>query len=158
MNSSAAELMTREVIVARPEDSVRTLARMLSDHEISAVPICDAGGRLLGMVSEGDLMRPFGEEKMLKRAWWLNLLAEGNDLAPDFMDYIRMDSRRARDLMTKEVISAPATASIGELADLMTNHKVKRLPILRDGKLVGVVSRSDLVRAMAHAPAERLAG
>ncbi len=65
------------------------IAKLLSDHGISAVPICGEQGQLLGMVSEGDLMRPFGQENALRRDWWLSLLAEGTELAPAFLDYIR---------------------------------------------------------------------
>ena len=153
MSIKAADIMTRDVVTARPDEPVKVLAKRLSDHEISAMPVCDAQGRLVGMVSEGDLMRPFGEAKMLKRAWWLNLLADGYDLAPEFADYIRLDHRRAQDLMKSPVISASDTATVPELADVMIDRKVKRLPILRDGKLVGIVSRSDVVRAMAKEPA-----
>lgn len=152
MSIKASDIMTKGVITARPNDSVRQLAKLLCDHDISAVPVCDEHGNLVGMLSEGDLMRPFGQEKLLKRSWWLNVLAEGQDLAPEFIDYIRMDSRHARDLMTKTVISAPESSDITELADLMTNNRVKRVPILRDGKLVGIVSRADVVRALAYAP------
>ncbi|MBW4024046.1 MAG: CBS domain-containing protein [Proteobacteria bacterium] len=154
MSITAADIMTRDVVTARPEDPVRRVAQLLADHDISAVPICDEAGALIGMLSEGDLMRPFGQENMLKRAWWLSLLAEGTDLAPDFVDYVRMDSRLARDLMTTPVISVSATTTLVEMAGLMTDHKIKRLPILQDGKLVGMVSRSDVVRAMARAPAD----
>jgi CBS-domain-containing membrane protein len=152
MPIKAADIMTRSVVISRPDDPVRQIAKLLCDHEISAVPVCDQNDNIVGMVSEGDLMRPFGREKMLKRAWWLNMLAEGSDLAPDFMDYVRMDGRRARDLMTKTIITASESADIAELADLMTSNHVKRLPILRDSKIVGIVSRADVVRALAYAP------
>jgi CBS domain-containing protein len=157
MSITAADIMTREVVSARPDYPVRKVAQLLSEHDISAVPVCDGTGKVVGMLSEGDLMRPFGRENMLKRAWWLNLLAEGTDLAPDFIDYIRMDGRLARDLMTKTVISASDTATVPEMAELMVEQKIKRLPILRDGALVGIVSRSDVVRALARAPGEMAA-
>jgi CBS domain-containing protein len=152
MALTAADIMTKEVITARPADSVADVAKLLTDHEISAVPVCDEQGRVLGMLSEGDLMRPFGQENALKRAWWLNLLAEGTELAPSFVDYIRLDHRIAHDLMTTPVITANHDTSVPELADLLARHRVKRVPVLRDGKLVGVVSRADVVRALASSP------
>jgi len=158
MSITAADIMTRDVIVAKPGDSVKAVAQLLADHDISAVPVCDESGNPIGMVSEGDLMRPFGQENALRRAWWLTLLAEGTDLAPNFVDYIRADRRQARDLMTKPVISAADTMTVPELADLITAHKIKRLPILREGRLVGIVSRSDIVRALAHEPGETVGG
>jgi len=152
MPLTAAEIMTRDVVTARPEDPVAKVAKVLTDHEISAVPVCDEQGRLLGMLSEGDLMRPFGQENALKRAWWLNLLAEGTDLAPAFVDYVRLDHRMARDLMATPVITAREDTNLAELADLLARHRIKRVPIMREGKLVGVVSRADVVRALARKP------
>jgi CBS domain-containing protein len=153
MPLNAASIMTRAVVTARPEDSVATVAKVLADHRISAVPICDGRGALLGMLSEGDLMRPFGNETNARRDWWLTLLAEGTDLAPTFLDYIRLDRRCARDLMTAPVVTATENADLHALADLLARHRIKRVPILRDGKLVGIVSRADLVRALANAVA-----
>ena len=158
MSIVAADIMTQKVIAARPDDPIRAVAELLLDHDISAVPVCDANGKLIGMLSEGDLMRPFSQDAMRKRAWWLNLLAEGDELAPEFVDYISLGGKRARDLMTKPVISASDFTTVPEMADLMTDHKIKRLPILRDRKLVGIVSRADIVRALARMPAEVAAG
>jgi len=148
----ASGIMTRQVVTARPTDTVAHIAGLLSKNAISAVPICDAGGALLGMVSESDLMRPFVDANVKRRAWWLALLADGTDLAPEFLDYVRLDRHEAADLMTRPVISAAATASIAELAELMTQHRIKRLPIVHDGKLIGIVSRADVIRAIAQSP------
>jgi CBS domain-containing protein len=142
--------MSRKVVVAHPADSVATVARQLAAHGISAVPVVDAEGKLLGMVSEGDIMRPFGAKNQMRRAWWLEMLAEGEDLAPDFLEYIKQDNRKASDLMTRDVIGAPETATVGEIADLLTEHHVKRVPVLKDGHVVGIVSRADIVRALAQ--------
>jgi CBS domain-containing protein len=152
----ASDIMTPKVVTVGLEDSVKEIAAALCGHDISAVPVCDTGGALVGIVSEGDLMQPFGAARMLKRAWWLNLLAEGDDLAPDFLDYIKMDHRCARDLMSSPVVTAIEGTLVSELADLMTNHRIKRVLIMRADKLVGVVSRSDIVRAMVG-PAARVA-
>lgn len=149
MTIKAADIMTRTVVTAKPDDTVRVIAQRLAESGISAVPVCDEAGRVVGMVSDGDLLRPFTKEKMLKRAWWLELLAEGQGLAPEFEAYLKLDGRRARDLMTTPAVTATEEASLPELADLLTGNKVKRLPILRDGALVGIVSRADLVRALA---------
>jgi CBS domain-containing protein len=149
MALKASDIMTRNVVTVGPEDLVKNIARVLSGHNISALPVCDETGRVIGIVSEGDLMRPFGSANMLKRAWWLDLLAEGDYLAPNFLDYINVDHRCARDLMTSPAVTASEDTPVPELADMMTNHRIKRLPIMRDGKLVGVVSRSDIVRTLA---------
>jgi len=149
----AAAIMTRTVVTVGPDDTVAVVARVLTDRGVSALPVVAPDGALLGMISEGDLMRPFGEKSALRRDWWLNMIAEGTDLSQEFLDYIRLDRHRARDLMTPTVITAPDTASIGELADLLSQHRIKRVPILRAGKLVGIVSRADIVRALAHGDA-----
>lgn len=154
MTIDAASIMTRDVVTAGPDDTVARVAALLAEHEVSAVPVCDKDGKLLGMLSEGDLMRPFGQENALRRAWWLGLLAEGTDLAPEFLDYVRLDRRRAKDLMKTDIVTATERSSAPEIADLLTKHRIKRVPIVRDGKLVGIVSRADLIRAMARSPNE----
>lgn len=150
MTLNAAAIMTGNVVSVSPEDTVAHVAAVLTRHNISAVPVCDRDGALIGMISEGDLMRPFGQENALRRDWWLNLLAEGTELAEEFIDYIRLDRHRASDLMTRDVISAPPTATLGEIADLLARHRIKRVPIISDGRLVGIVSRADIVRALAQ--------
>jgi CBS domain-containing protein len=152
MPVDAASIMTRDVVTVGPEATVAEVSATLASHEISAAPVCDPDGRLLGMLSEGDLMRPFGAANEMRRAWWLGMLAEGTELAPEFLDYVRLDKRRARDLMTRDVITATEGTSTAELADMLSRHRIKRVPILRDGKLVGIVSRADLVRVLARSP------
>lgn len=154
MSVDAASIMTREVVTVGPNASVTEVARRLAEHDISAVPVCDPDGRLLGMLSEGDLMRPFGAANEMRRAWWLGVLAEGTDLAPEFLEYVRLNNRRAADLMTREVVTATERTSAAEVADMLSKHNIKRVPILRDGKLVGIVSRADLVRVLARSPVE----
>ena len=150
MPPDAAAIMTRDVVTVGPDDTVARVAEVLTGHGISAVPVVEPDGSLIGMISEGDLMRPFGRESELRRDWWLNLIAEGTDLAEEFLDYIRVDRHRVRDLMSQNVVTATETASLPEIADLLSRHRIKRVPVLRAGKLVGIVSRADIVRALAQ--------
>jgi CBS domain-containing protein len=152
MSITAADIMTTSVKTVRPEASVTEVARLLCDNNISAAPVCDEHGQVLGMISEDDLLRPVGRESATKRSWWLNLLAEGTDLAPSFLECISAENAPARHLMVTPVISAAPDTALPELADLLVRHHIKRLPVLRDGKLVGIVSRADLVRALARTP------
>jgi CBS domain-containing protein len=152
MTLTAADIMTTRVKTVGPDASVAEIARLLSDNQISAVPVCDAHGQVLGMLSEGDLLRPVGRHTADKRAWWLNLLAEGTDLAPSFLECISVENQRARNLMVAPVITASPDASVPELADLLVTNHIKRLPVVRDGKLVGIVSRADLITALARTP------
>lgn len=144
--------MTRDVWTVAPNDNVATIATLLADHNISAAPVCDKDGVLLGMVSEGDLMRPFAETNELRRAWWLSLLSEGAELAPEFSDYLRRDHLQAQNLMTAPAITAAESTTLSQLSELMTSHRIKRVPILREGRVVGIVSRADLVRALSKLP------
>jgi CBS domain-containing protein len=148
----AASIMTRDVVTAGPDDTVATVAKRLTQRGISALPVCAADGTLLGMLSEGDLMRPFSVSNEARRSWWLTLLAEGTDLAPEFVEYVRLDNRRARDLMHTNVITASEQTTVPQIAELLTEHRIKRVPILRGGKLVGIVSRADVIGAMARTP------
>jgi CBS domain-containing protein len=153
----AASIMTRKVFTVRPEHTVAHVAELLAQKGISAAPVCDEAGNLLGMVSENDLMRPFVSTNVKRRTWWLELLADGNDLAPEFLEYVRLDRHLVGDLMSKGVVTATEGSSISELADLFVQHHIKRVPIVRDGKLVGIVSRADVIRAIARAPGEVVA-
>ncbi len=157
MPLEAAEIMTTKVVTAPPEATVAQLARLMEANGISAVPICRPDGILLGMVSEGDLMPALGQKQSQRRAWWLEVLSEGTDLAPEFLQYIRLDQRRAEQFMQRSVITATEQTAAAEIADLLTRHHIKRVPILRDGRLVGIVSRADLIRAIVRAP-DALAG
>ncbi len=152
MSLTAADIMTTNVRTAKPDDTVAKVARLLSDHDISAVPVCNPDGMVVGIVSEGDLIEPAGEQNKTKRAWWLNLLAEGEDLAPSFLDSIKVENRRISELMVTQVITASPQSTIPQLADLLVQNRIKRLPIVDDKKLVGIVSRADLIRAFSRTP------
>jgi CBS domain-containing protein len=152
MSLTAADIMTRNVVTAKPDDTIAKVARSLSDHGISAMPVCNATGAVIGMVSEGDLIAPVGTSSSTKRSWWLNLLADGTELAPSFLDCIKVENRRVGDLMVTPVITATPSTTIPELADLLMKHHIKRLPVVSDGKLVGIVSRANLIDAFVRTP------
>ena len=153
MATTAVEIMTTPAITVLPQASVAEIANLLVKNHISAVPVCGADGHLMGLVSEGDLLRPFRESIRRERDWWLGLLADGEELSQQYLDYMRIDTRNAEDVMVPHVITTTEDATLAELAELMVNNKVKRLPVLRDGKLVGIVSRADVLGALAKAPA-----
>lgn len=149
---TAADIMTRKVVSITPDTSIGRVAKIMAEHGISALPVCAAGDELVGMISEGDLLQPFGEKYRLRRAWWLNLLAEGVDLVPEFESYLRLDHHRAKDLMKRDVITATMDTPVSKVADLLREHRIKRVPIVEGSRLVGIVSRADVVRALASKP------
>jgi CBS domain-containing protein len=152
MAITASNVMTQRLVTVGPDSTIVDVAAMLSQHDISAAPVCDNDGTLLGVISERDLLTPFGKEHALGRSWWLGLLVKSAGLGSALLNYLQADSRRARDLMTQPAITAPEDASPSELAELMLRHYVSRLPIVRDGKMVGLVSRGDLIAALARTP------
>ena len=152
MPLTAADIMTSPATVVLPETNIGDIASLLAARRFSAVPVCQSDNTLLGMVSEADILKPFRQSVRARRDWWLGVIAEGEELPQDFLDYLSGDTRTAADVMVKDVITALDDTSLPDLAELMMRHGVKRLPVLRDGKVVGVVSRADLVAAIARNP------
>jgi CBS domain-containing protein len=143
----ASDIMTSKVITVSPNTAVRHIAALLFKHRISAVPVLEHG-KLVGIVSEGDLLHrhEIGTEGTARSSsWWLQLLTADRSVA----EYVKSHATRARDIMTKEVISVAPDTPITKIATLLEKHGVKRVPVLQDGHLVGIVSRSNLVQALA---------
>lgn len=131
MTALAKDLMTREVVTVAPDATSRDIAKILTEHRISAVPVVDPSGAPVGMVSEGDLLGRDQPER----------------------------ERRARDIMASPVQTVAEDSDIAEIARLLAEPRCKEVPVLRDGRIVGIVSRTDLARAIAHGEAEpRAAG
>jgi CBS domain-containing protein len=150
MTIPAKSVMTTDIVTVSPEITVAEAARRMLIHHVTAVPVVDLNNRPLGLVSEGDVMRHFGAQFQSKRAQWLRMLAEGETLAPEFLAEIRLNQHHVREIMHTAIISADEEVSLSELADLMLKHGIKRVPILRDGVLVGMVSRADVVPAVVE--------
>jgi CBS domain-containing protein len=151
----AMDVMTTQVVTVSPETSIQELAKLLSERAISGVPVVDVDNRVVGVVSEGDLLHraETGTERRTerRRSRWLDSLAEDRDLA---RDYIKSHARKVADVMTRDVITVTDTTDLAHVANLLETKRIKRVPVLRNGILVGIVSRANLVRALAAAPAE----
>ena len=150
----ARDVMTRDVISACPDTPLDKIAGTLLGNRISAVPVIDAAGEPIGMISEGDLIGRDEGARDARRDWWLTLLAEGEALHPDFLATFACPTRQARDAMTHPVITVREDTDLGEVARLLTTHRIKRVPVLHDARVVGIVSRADLVRALAAEKSE----
>lgn len=153
--------MTAEVASVGPDTPRSEIARLLVAKGISAVPVVDRGGVPIGIVSEGDLLGRNDAERATRRDWWLDLLAQGETLNEDFLNSLRAPERNARELMSAPVVTVDAETNVGEAARLLTAYRIKRVPVIEDGHMVGIVSRADLLRALAAtapASANRRAG
>ncbi len=141
----AKDVMTKGVLTVRPETTVRDIARRLIERNVSAVPVVDLDERVVGIVSEGDLMRRPELDTERYPSWWLHLFVGADDWAKE---YVRSHGLTAEDVMTRSVISASEETTLEEIATLLEKHRIKRVPILRDGRLVGIVSRANLLHGL----------
>lgn len=149
MGARVKDIMTRDVVTVSPETTLKEIAGLLVKHSISSVPVCDKAGQVVGIISERDLLRPFGQKIAQRRDWWISALAQGNDLEPQFEMLIGVDQHRAALLMSKPVKTTDEETELSELAEIMSENDIKRLPVLRHGRLVGIVSGADVIRAIA---------
>jgi CBS domain-containing protein len=142
----ARDIMTTKVVTVSPETSVRDVAVLMIEKYISGVPVLSESGTLVGVISEGDLLRrpEIGTEKHRRR--WLSFFTRVDEEAREFT---KTHALRAGDIMTKQVVHVHEETSLGEVVEMMEKHNVKRLPVLVHGKLVGIVSRRDILRALA---------
>jgi CBS domain-containing protein len=151
----AADVMTSEVITVGEDASVQEAAKLMTEHGISAVPVIDRAHRVVGMVSEGDLLHRAETGTERRRSWWLDLVASTNQLAGE---YVKSHTGKVKDVMTRDVISVIEETPLADIAILLETNRIKRVPVLRNGKLVGIVSRANLVRALAMTINERPSG
>lgn len=139
------DIMTTDVVAVSPNTSVYEAAQLLLGRRISALPVLNADGRLVGLVSESDLMRR-GEIRSEKRyPWWRELIT--SDLRKS-AEFLRSNGRLVADVMSHDVVTAHGRMTLREVAELMERHRIKRLPVIDGHRLVGIVSRSDMLRAL----------
>lgn len=146
----AIDVMTTKLVTAQADTSIRDIARLMLQHRISAVPIVDQNQRVLGIVSEGDLMRRPENETERRPSWWLEAVFSARDKAED---YIKAHGSKASDVMTRNVLSVKEDAQVRDVARLLEERNIKRVPVTRDGQLVGIISRANLLHGLvAKAP------
>ena len=145
---NARDLMNPDVVTVKPTTPIREVASILLTHHMSAVPVVDEAGTVVGMVSEGDLVGRKKTERETKSEWWLQRLAEGETLNTEFLQHLQSPLAVAREVMSSPVLTVSEETHVEEIAQLMATHRVKRLPVMRDGRLVGIVRRADLLRTL----------
>ncbi|PGH56289.1 hypothetical protein CRT60_15165 [Azospirillum palustre] len=147
----AIDLMTPRVITIGPDATVADAARTMLENHISGLPVVDGSGKVVGIISEGDLLRrvELGTER--HRSWWLGLMSGGTLPAEDF---IKSHARKVADVMTAHVTTVDESASPEEVVRVMETRRIKRVPVVRRGALVGIISRANLLRALASVSPE----
>ena len=140
-----SDVMTKRVISISPETSVFVAIRLMLKHHISGLPVIDNHGKLAGILTEGDLLRRAEIETERRRSVWLDALFGPSDGAAD---YVHSHGLAVNEVMTREPITVTENTRLDEVVRLMENRNVKRLPVLRDGKVIGIVSRANLMRAL----------
>ncbi|TAU74070.1 CBS domain-containing protein [Rhizobium leguminosarum] len=141
-------IMTSTPITVTASTSVAEAAKLMLDNKISGLPVVDASGALVGIVSEGDFLRRSELNTERKRSWLLDWLTSPGKIADE---YVRAHGRRVEEVMTAPVSAIAPTASVSDAVRLMERQDIKRLPVVADGRLVGIVARSDLLRALSQA-------
>ncbi len=151
---TARDLMTPDVVTVPLETPVLAMARLLADRGISAVPVVDAKGQLAGIVTEGDLIRRLAGEEDRPASWLASIFA---DPARQADRYARTHGVTAQDVMTDQVVTVSPDTTVTRIAGLMEEHGIRRVLVTEEGRLKGLVSRADLLRALVAAPHEEAA-
>jgi CBS domain-containing protein len=148
-----ADVMTRNVVSVMPGHSIRHAAQIMLEHRVSGLPVVDGDGHLVGILTEGDLLRRVEYGLTGGRPHWIAATSpEGGA-----RDYVKSHSWRVADVMTKPAATVTENTSLADVAVLFGTRGIKRLPVLRDGQVVGIVSRADLLRIIAAARPEKIA-
>jgi CBS-domain-containing membrane protein len=143
----ALDVMTREVVSIAPDASVLEAVRLMLQHRISGLPVVDAAGKLQGILTEGDFLRRTETGTARKRSRFVEFLLGPGRLA---QDYAHASGRKVGEVMTPDVYTVTEDAPLEQVVHLMERHRIKRLPVVRDGKVIGIITRANLMRAVAN--------
>ena len=145
---NAADVMTRNILSVAPDSTIAEAVRTMLDNRISGLPVIDEAGRLVGILTEGDLLRRGETATERHRPRWLEILMGPGRLAEE---YVRTHSRRIAEVMTRDPVSVAPDTPLKEIVGLMERHRIKRVPVLDGDAPVGILSRADLLRGIAGA-------
>jgi CBS domain-containing protein len=141
----AGDIMTRNVITIDADSTVAEAAKRMLDHRISGMPVVDPQGRVIGVISEGDLLRRTETGTERRASWWLGLVAGASSQAEHFT---KSHGRTVRDVMSAKLISVDENAPLNEVVHLMESRRIKRVPVVRNHDVVGIISRANLMRVL----------
>ena len=150
----AKDIMTRDVATVSSDTSVRDIAALMMEKHISGVPVLSDDGTIIGIVGQSDLLHRAEVGTERKHKWWFRLFADSDAAA---REYAKAHGLRARDIMSRYVISVHQDAELRDVADILDSHRIKRVPVLDEGRLVGIISRGDLVRALSQVQVAKVA-
>lgn len=151
----AADVMTVDLVTAGPKMTVREAATLMLDRGVSALPVLDENERLIGIISEGDLLRRTEIETEIKESWWLSLFTSTQTLQERFL---KSHGQQVGDVMTRDPITVAPDTSVAEVATILERNRIKRVPVIEDGMVRGIVSRANLLHALADAKAPQSSG
>jgi CBS domain-containing protein len=143
----AQEIMTRNVVTVRPDSLVRDIAALMVEKHISGVPVLTDDGELIGMVSQSDLLHRAEVGTESKHKWWFRVFADSGALA---REYAKSHGLKAHDIMSRYVVSVRDDAELRDVADILDKRRIKRVPVVQRDRLVGIITRGDLVRALSQ--------
>jgi len=144
----AIDVMVRNVVTIGPDASVAEAAKLIADNDVSALPVVDDAGHLVGIISEADLIRREEIGSSIHHPWWIEAITPAATLAAEFA---KSHAKRVADVMSEHVLTATEETSLAEIAAILERNRIKRLPIVRGREVVGIVSRANLVQALASA-------
>lgn len=142
-----ANFMTHRVVTVAPDTSILDAAKLMLEHKISGLPVVDSAGQVVGIVSEHDLLRRRRNHDGSEGPHWLQLMIEKTGLGGESA---RFHEGKVEEVMTPNPVTISATASLGQACRVIEDLGIKRLPVVQNGKLVGIIARADLVRALAQ--------
>ncbi len=142
----AQDIMTRDVATVSPDTPVRDIAALMMEKHISGAPVL-TDGRIVGMISESDLLHRAEVGTERKHKWWFRIFADSDALA---REYAKAHGLKAHDIMSRYVVSVRDDAELRDVADILDSRRIKRVPVVREGRLVGIITRGDLVRALSQ--------
>jgi CBS domain-containing protein len=147
----AVDVMTVDPVSISPDDSIVEAIRLMLQRKFSGLPVVDSTGALVGIVTEGDLLRRTETGTQRKRPRWIEFLIGSGRLANE---YVHASCRKVHDVMTYDVQTVAEETPLDDIVQQMERHQIKRLPVVRGGKLVGIVTRANLLRALASVVGE----
>ncbi len=145
----AHHIMSKNVVSVRADTPVRDVSALMTEKRISGLPVVAANGQVIGIVSQSDLLHRHELGTEVRQKWWLKIFSDPNRMAQEFC---KAHGLKAEDVMSRHVLSVGENTDLADVTAILDRNHIKRVPVLRDGKLVGLITRADLVKALMAAP------